>query len=133
MPDAGYPSHITDQELLLARKITGNPGMTMEEFFRLIERGRRASGIESNSSSSPSSDYRDYYSQRRMSRIWVPHTGNTLRAVVTLGLVLALMVVVFTAMIARLPASEMVQYAAPLTGLAGLAMGYWFGKEKTGA
>lgn len=33
-------------------------------------------------------------------------------------------------MITRLPVAEMTQYAAPLTGLAGLALRYWFGTER---
>jgi hypothetical protein len=68
-------------------------------------------------------------------RRWVtspisPKSGNSLRATVTLLLVVSVIAVVIYSIIAGLPAEEMASYLAPLSGLAGLALGYWFGSEK---
>jgi len=37
---------------------------------------------------------------------------------------------VFLGLILRLPPPDFAQYIAPLTGIAGLALGYWFGTDK---
>jgi hypothetical protein len=59
-----------------------------------------------------------------------PVTGQTLRAWLTIGLTVAVITVVLTAVIMRLPPGDFAQYVSPLTGLAGLALGYWFGTER---
>jgi hypothetical protein len=64
------------------------------------------------------------------SRATHPVTGQTLRAWLTICLTVAVIVVVLTAMIMRLPPGDFAQYVSPITALAGLALGYWFGTEK---
>ena len=59
-----------------------------------------------------------------------PVSGQTLRAVLTIGLTFAVVLLVFLAVILRLPPADFAQYMAPLTGIAGLALGYWFGSDK---
>ena len=59
-----------------------------------------------------------------------PISGQTLRAVLTIGLTFAVVLMVFLALILRLPPADFAQYMAPLTGIAGLALGYWFGSDK---
>lgn len=59
-----------------------------------------------------------------------PITGNSLRAVLTLLLTFSIVIVVIVGLIARLPPGDFAQYVSPLTGLAGLALGYWFGSER---
>ena len=59
-----------------------------------------------------------------------PVTGQTLRAVLTIGLTSAVVIMVFLGLILRLPPPDFAQYVAPLTGIAGLALGYWFGTDK---
>jgi len=59
-----------------------------------------------------------------------PVTGQTLRAWLTICLTLAVITVVLMGIIMRLPPGEYAQYISPLTGIAGLALGYWFGSEK---
>jgi hypothetical protein len=59
-----------------------------------------------------------------------PVTGQTLRAWLTMGLTVAVITVVLMGMVMRLPPGDFAQYVSPLTGLAGLALGYWFGTEK---
>ena len=51
------------------------------------------------------------------------------RVVLTLGLTASVVVLVFLGVILRLPPSDFAQYIAPLTGIAGLALGYWFGSD----
>jgi hypothetical protein len=59
-----------------------------------------------------------------------PVTGQSLRAFLTIGLTAAVVAVVITAMIMGVPPGNFAQYVSPITGLAGLALGYWFGTEK---
>jgi hypothetical protein len=53
-----------------------------------------------------------------------------LRAALTIGLVFALVVMVFLGLLLRLPPGDFALYVAPLTGIAGLALGYWFGSDR---
>jgi hypothetical protein len=64
------------------------------------------------------------------SNVFHPVTGQALRAFLTLGLTAAVVAVVLIAMITHLPPADFAQYVSPLTGFAGLALGYWFGTEK---
>jgi hypothetical protein len=59
-----------------------------------------------------------------------PVTGNTLRARITIMLVVAVIATVAWCMIAGKAPGEMTQYVAPISSLASLALGYWFGTEK---
>lgn len=62
-----------------------------------------------------------------------PRTGNTLRAYLTMALTLAVIVLVILGLILRTPTGDFAQYISPLSGLAGIALGYWFGRESGGA
>jgi hypothetical protein len=62
---------------------------------------------------------------------WRPVTGMSLRATLTIILVLGLMATVVGCIIAGKSAGDVVQYATPINTLASLAVGYWFGTEKT--
>ena len=102
----------------------------------------RAATLGSQAASMPSPDYDDLDigqgdSDRRAARrsgsgAVHPRSGQTLRAVLTLGLALAVVLVVFLGILLRLPPADYVQYVSPLTALAGLALGYWFGSDKHG-
>jgi hypothetical protein len=60
-----------------------------------------------------------------------PLTGMSLRALITIILVAAVIATVAGGMIAGTPPGEMTQYVAPISSLASLALGYWFGTEKS--
>ena len=80
----------------------------------------------------PASQAASYGGSRRVgSTAAHPVTGQTLRAVLTIGLTFAVVLLVFLAVILRLPPADFAQYMAPLTGIAGLALGYWFGSDKS--
>lgn len=57
-------------------------------------------------------------------------SGASLRALLTLMLVAGLLVIVLVGMLTDKDAEEVTQYAAPISGLAGIAVGYWFGTEQ---
>lgn len=59
-----------------------------------------------------------------------PVSGQTLRAVLTIGLTFSVVLMVFLGLILRLPPSDFAQYIAPLAGIAGVALGYWFGSDR---
>ena len=59
-------------------------------------------------------------SQKRMS----------IRAFITVLLVVAVVAIIVGGMIAGKAAGDMTQYLAPINSLASLALGYWFGAEK---
>jgi hypothetical protein len=69
-------------------------------------------------------------SSPRGSQVFHPVTGNTFRAWITFILVLAVIVIVLGGMFARTAPGDLSQYAAPISTLASLALGYWFGAEK---
>jgi hypothetical protein len=81
-------------------------------------------------SQAASHDYDDRPYRRTGSTAAHPVTGQTLRAVLTIGLTFSVVVMVFLGLILRLPPADFAQYIAPLTGIAGLALGYWFGSDK---
>ena len=81
-------------------------------------------------SQAASYDYDDRPYRRTGSTAAHPVTGQTLRAVLTIGLTFSVVVMVFVGVILRLPPADFAQYIAPLTGIAGLALGYWFGSDK---
>ena len=59
-----------------------------------------------------------------------PYDQNQMpRVILTLGLTASVVVLVFIGVILRLPPEDFAQYIAPLTGIAGLALGYWFGSD----
>jgi hypothetical protein len=58
-----------------------------------------------------------------------PVTGNSLRAWVTLALTCAIIVVVLVGLITKVPTESFTTYIAPLSALAGTALGFWFGSE----
>jgi len=60
-----------------------------------------------------------------------PVSGQSLRAALSIGLTFAVVLMVFLGLILRLPPADFAQYMAPLTGIAGLALGYWFGSDKS--
>lgn len=62
-------------------------------------------------------------------RVLHPVTGNSLRAWVTLALTCAIIVVVLAGVIMRVPIESFTTYIAPLSALAGTALGFWFGSE----
>jgi len=45
-------------------------------------------------------------------------------------LVISSIVIVLLGMILRIPPNDVVQYMAPITPLAGAAIGYWYGAER---
>lgn len=53
-----------------------------------------------------------------------------LRSIVSLSLVGSLLVIVLTGMLGGTDPGDVVQYAAPISALAGLAVGYMFGASK---
>jgi hypothetical protein len=59
-----------------------------------------------------------------------PKTGASLRAFVTISLISAIIVTVLLGIILRLPTEAFAAYIAPLSALAGTALGYWFGSER---
>lgn len=64
------------------------------------------------------------------SAFWPPNDSRSIRALLTVLLVLAVIGVVVGGLIAGKPAGDMAQYVAPISSLASLALGYWFGAEK---
>jgi hypothetical protein len=58
-----------------------------------------------------------------------PRTGASLRAFVTMSLISAIIVTVLLGILLRLPTEAFAAYIAPLSALAGTALGYWFGSE----
>jgi hypothetical protein len=60
-----------------------------------------------------------------------PITGNSLRALITIGVTAAVIVVVVLGIALRLPTDQFPAYIAPLLVLAGTVLGYWFGSEKS--
>jgi hypothetical protein len=64
------------------------------------------------------------------SGLFHPKTGTSLRAIMALGLVASTILLVLLGIILRIPPNEMVQYLAPITPLAGAAIGYWYGAER---
>jgi hypothetical protein len=59
-----------------------------------------------------------------------PDTGQLLRAILTLGLAASVVLMVFVSVFLRLPPSDFAQYISPLIGIAGFALGYWFGTDR---
>jgi hypothetical protein len=57
-------------------------------------------------------------------------TGPWPRVILTLGLTFSVVILVFIGVLLRLPPSDFAQYISPLTGIAGLVLGYWFGSDK---
>jgi type II secretory pathway component PulK len=53
----------------------------------------------------------------------------SLRALITIMLVVALIATIVGGMFGGKSAGEMTQYVAPISSLASLALGYWFGTE----
>ncbi len=60
-----------------------------------------------------------------------PITGNSLRALITIGVTTAVVVVVVLGIALRVPTDQFSAYIAPLLVLAGTVLGYWFGSEKS--
>ena len=85
----------------------------------------------SQAASYGSSTVADRSTGRRGSSAVHPVSGATLRAWLTIGLTVAVVVMVFMGVILRLPPGDFSQYIAPLTGIAGLALGYWFGSDRS--
>jgi hypothetical protein len=59
-----------------------------------------------------------------------PFTGNSLRALITIGVTAAVIVVVVLGIALRIPTDQFSAYMAPLLVLAGTVLGYWFGSER---
>ena len=78
----------------------------------------------------PSQSHDDYRNRNALGRALHPLTGMSLRALITIILVAAVIATVAGGMIARTPPGEMTQYVAPISSLASLALGYWFGTDK---
>ena len=64
------------------------------------------------------------------STFWRPKSGMSIRAFITVLLVVAVVAIIVGGMIAGKAAGDMTQYLAPINSLASLALGYWFGAEK---
>jgi len=67
---------------------------------------------------------------RSPSSIFQPRTGASLRAIIAVVLVASTILLVLLGIILRIPPNEMVQYLAPITPLAGAALGYWYGTDR---
>jgi hydrogenase/urease accessory protein HupE len=67
----------------------------------------------------------------RGSSVAHPVTGNSLRALITIGVTAAVVVVVVLGIALRIPTDQFSAYMTPLLVLAGTVLGYWFGSEKS--
>lgn len=88
------------------------------------------SGWDSMSVASPADVGSPYgRSAGPLSGVSHPVTGNSLRAAVTLALTGAIIVVVLIGVITKVPPQSYTTYIAPLSALAGTALGFWFGSD----
>lgn len=60
-----------------------------------------------------------------------PVSGHSLRAVVTISLTSAIIVIVLLAVLNEVPTESFTTYMAPLSALAGTALGFWFGSDQS--
>jgi len=79
----------------------------------------------------PSEDDRTIARASPGSSVAHPITGNSLRALITIGVTAAVVVVVVLGIALRVPTDQYSAYMAPLLVLAGTVLGYWFGSEKS--